>query len=92
MIVYLNIQSIFIERGIHGGISHCSNRYAKANNKYEKIYNPNSPSKTLIHLDINNLYDWAQSEPLFYGGFEWIDSNIDITRIPDESLEGYFSS
>lgn len=80
---------LFIERGIRGGISQCCNRYAKANNKYLRAYNPNIPSKTLIYVDINNMYGWAMCEPLPYGGFEWVDKNIDITCIPDDSPEGY---
>ena len=64
------------ERGIRGGISTISHRYAKANNQYMgKDYNLNKPSKYIKYLDANNLYGWAMSESLPIGGFRWMNHN-----------------
>ncbi|XP_051162388.1 uncharacterized protein LOC127282258 [Leptopilina boulardi] len=82
---------MFIERGIRGGISQCSNRYAHANNHYMKNYNEKEESSYIVYLDANNLYGWAMVQALPYGGFEWV-KNIDNTfnfNIPDDSPFGY---
>ena len=47
---------LFIEKGLRGGISYIAKKYAKANNKYMKHYDPTKPSKYISYLDINNLY------------------------------------
>ena len=47
------------EKGMRGGITHISKRYAKANNEYMKNYNPNKPISyffSIQYLDANNLY------------------------------------
>ncbi|KAJ8912711.1 hypothetical protein NQ315_012265 [Exocentrus adspersus] len=85
---------LFFEKGIRGGISQCSNRYGKANNKYigEK-FNSEEPSSYLLYLDINNLYGAAMCQALPIGEFQWIN-NVDIYNenflsIPDNNEYGY---
>ena len=63
---------MMFERGIRGGISHISKRYAEANNKYMKDYNPDKPSTYIQYLDANNLYGWAMSQSLPTDGFKWM--------------------
>ena len=78
-----------IENGIRGGISQCSNRHVVANNKYMKEnYNKTKESTFLEYLDANNLYGWAMSKYLPYGGFKWGDTD-DVLNIPDDSPKGY---
>ncbi|CAH1109243.1 unnamed protein product [Psylliodes chrysocephalus] len=80
---------MFIEEGIRGGISVCCNRYSEANNRYMETYDPTKSTKYLFYLDVNNLYGWAMSQFLPYDGFEWVDTNIDVTQIPNDAQEGY---
>ena len=62
---------LFVERGMRGGISMVSKRYAKANNPYVPDYDPSRPNKYIMHLDENNLYGWAMSKPLPKRDFKW---------------------
>ena len=66
---------MMFETEIRGGITHISKRYAEANNKYMKNYNPDKPSSYIQHLDANNRYGWAMSQKLPTHGFKWIDYN-----------------
>ena len=83
---------MMFERGIRGGITHISKRYAEANNKYMKTYDPQKPSTYIQYLDANNLYGWAMSQPLPTHGFEWVE-NITKTQVLNivegNSAKGY---
>ena len=63
---------MMFERGIRGGITHISKRYAEANNKYMKKYNHDEESSYIQYLDANNLYGWAMSQNLPTHGFKWM--------------------
>ena len=65
-------QHLFIEKGMRGGISMVSKRYAKANNPLIEGYDPSKPTTYIPYLDANNLYGWAMSQPLPTGGFQWV--------------------
>ena len=81
---------LFIEKGLRGGISYISKRYNEANNKYLKNYNPIKPSKFVSYLDMNNLYGWAMSSYLPYGGFKWLKNvdDFDVNSISGKSPIG----
>ena len=82
---------LFIEKGLRGGISYIAKRYAKANNKYMKDYEPTKPSQHISYPDINNLYHWAVSRYLLYGGFKWLRNvdGFDVNSISEKSPIGY---
>ena len=61
---------LFIEKGLRGGISYIAKRYAKANSKRKKNYDPTKPSKFITYLDMNNFYGWVMSRYLPYGRFK----------------------
>jgi hypothetical protein len=87
---------LFIERGLRGGISMISQRYAKANNPYVEEYDPSKPNNYLIYLDANNLYGWSMSQALPTHGFRWLSRQeinvLDILEIRDNSEDGYILS
>ena len=66
---------LMIEKGIRGGISNSFKRYAKANNRFMKDFDPAEKSSFIVYLDANNLYGWAMSKPLPVGEFEWMSED-----------------
>jgi hypothetical protein len=81
---------LFVERGLRGGISMVSRRYAKANNKYVSGFDSSKKSKYIHYLDANNLYGWAMIQALPTGGFQWTDKTVDeIMETPDDADIGY---
>jgi len=62
---------LFVERGMRGGISMVSKRYAKANNPYVPGYDPSKPTIFIPYEDAKNLYGCAMSKPLPKRGFKW---------------------
>ena len=61
---------LMVEKGIGGGICHSIYWYAKANNKFMKVYDTNTESTYLQYWDVNNLYGWAMSQKLPVNEFE----------------------
>ena len=62
---------LMFEKGIRGGMSMISNRYAKADNPYMgEEYDKNKPTKYIPYLDANNLYGLAMYKPLPVNDFK----------------------
>ncbi|XP_042912167.1 uncharacterized protein [Parasteatoda tepidariorum] len=83
---------LFIEKGVRGGISQCSHRYAIANNKFlSDQYDKNLSSNYLLYIDANNLYGWAQSQYIPLKGYKWVNNKTieEILKIPDDNTIGY---
>ena len=80
----------FIEKGMRGGISTITHRYALANNKYMKNYDPQKESSYIPYLDANNLYGWAMSQKLPTGDFRWVPSPeyINLDSYDENSAKG----
>ena len=85
---------LFIEKGMRGGISQVSKRYAKSNNSFIPTFDPTKQTSYIMYLDANNLYGWAMSQHLPTGNFRWLcvgdlkqDENI-IRNIPTDSSTG----
>ena len=76
---------LMVEEVIRGGTCHSIHRYAKANNKYMKIYNNNEESLYIQYLDANNLYGWTMSKKLPVNGFKWTDND----KINEEFIKNY---
>ena len=79
---------MMLEKGVRGGVSMISNRYAKANNKYMKDFDETKESSHIQYLDANNLYGWAMSEKMPYKDFEWSEER-DLKKIFEDGDVGY---
>ena len=56
-----------------------------------KNYDPTKPSEFITYLDMNNLYGWAVSGYLPYGGFKWLKNadNFNVNSVSEKSPIGY---
>ena len=83
---------LLIEKGLRGGISYITKRYAKANKKHMNDYDPNKQSTFLSYLDIDNLYGLAMSEYIPCERFKWLKNvaEFDVMSINEKSRIGYF--
>lgn len=84
----------FIEKGMRGGISMISNRYAKANNQYIPEHNTEQPSSYILYTDANSLYGHAMIQSLPVSDFQWMPEkdvpNLDVMTVEDDADMGYF--
>ncbi|CAI6376907.1 unnamed protein product [Macrosiphum euphorbiae] len=77
------------EKGIRGGLTQASMRYAKANNEKTPDYDPAQPKSWLVYQDCNNLYGYAMSHYMPYGGFKWVEPKLDgLNDLNDSSPIG----
>ncbi|XP_060855401.1 uncharacterized protein LOC132933542 [Metopolophium dirhodum] len=60
-------------------------RYAKANNEKTPDYDPTKPKSWLVYQDCNNLYGYAMSQFMPYGGFKWVEPTLDGLNALDDS-------
>ena len=65
---------LLFETGIRGGITQCSKRYAKANNKYIKDYNSNEINSFLLYIDCNSLYGYSLADYMPISNFKWLNN------------------
>ena len=79
-----------IAKGIRGGVSMISHRYAKANNQHLPDYDANKPSNYLMYLDANNLYGHSMLEKLPYNDFNFLEPKNwpDLKIKLEQSLKG----
>ena len=83
---------LFVEKGLRGGISMASKRYAKANNAYVPGHDETKPSRHIIYLDGNNLFGWAMCKPLPIRNFKWnkrLISEDDVGEMGPNAKKGY---
>lgn len=78
MFIYKLCFNIFVfTKGIRGGLTQASMRYAKANNHKVPDHDETKPKSWLVYQDCNNLYGWAMSQYMPYGGFKWVEPNLE---------------
>ena len=66
---------LFIEHAKRGGMSFIGHRFAQANNKYMKDFDPINESSYLMYFDANSLYSKAMCYLLPVGNFKWAETS-----------------
>ena len=75
-----------MEKGILGGISNISHRYATSNNPNIDTYHEKEEIRTLTYQEANALYSWAMSQLLPTKDFKWVLSDeVDILNVPRDN-------
>ena len=83
-----------MDDNLRGGVCMITKRHARANNpRLGAKYDPMKPTSHIMYWDANNLYGWAMSQTLPYGGFEWVDqaeyATINWAVLDDDDPLGY---
>ena len=78
---------LFIEKGMRDDISYIAK--SKANNKNTENYDSSEESVFIMYLDANNLYGWAMTQYVPYGGFKWL-SKKEIDEFDPNLLKEMF--
>ena len=76
----------FFEKGVRGGVSTVTGRYAKANNKYMAEYDPSKESSFISYVDANSLYPYAMKCKLPLGDFRWLGDSERDEMLRDHDL------
>jgi hypothetical protein len=80
-----------VEAGKRGGMCQVSERYAEANNKYMKEFDPEKPSSYIMYEYANNLYGLAMCKSLPTSGYQWCSMTQEqIMSWNEEDEHGYF--
>jgi hypothetical protein len=80
-----------VQKGVRGGISVISRRFAKANNKssptMELFYDASKPTSFILHLDANNLYGFSMSQHLPTGNYRFDCEDVEDFDISWDEIE-----
>ena len=81
---------LMVEKGIRGGISQISHRYAESNYPGMETYDDKKQKKILTYQDANALYAWAMPQLLPTKCFPWVSPDqVDFLNVPKDSKIGY---
>ncbi|KAJ4445491.1 hypothetical protein ANN_07299 [Periplaneta americana] len=84
---------LLFEQGIRGGICQCVTRHAVANDPKSDNFDDSKSPSAIYYVDANNLYGFAMSQKLPYGGFAWLTDeeihHFDLQAVNDDSEIGY---
>lgn len=84
---------LMIEKGLRGGVSMISKKFARANNPQVPGFDPTQKTTWLMYFDKNNLYGESMSQPLPERDFAWLTpeqlQSLDVKNVPDNAETGY---
>ena len=81
----------FVGSTKRGGTSIICRGHSETNNKFLKSYDPSNPSKNIMYLDANNLYEHSMMQLLPTEIFDWvIPKNFNPDNFYDDGSIGSF--